>query len=271
MHGYLSRDGMPPAEFLDECRAQLKRYPTITLLHEEVTDVERFEGGFEATLATGKVYRGRKLLLATGLVDELPPIEGLRERWGSSVFPCPFCDGWEYRGRPMAVYGTGTSASCAFTLEMLTWSRELVLLTDGSDDDDPREVARLNRLGVRVERRRIQKLEGPGRELQQILLADGSRFPCEALFVMTSQHQRAGFAEKLGAHLTEDATVPTGPLQHTRVRGVYAAGNASVGLQAAILAAAEGFKAAYAINDELVEDWAAQQLGERPSAEGGHR
>ena len=192
MHGYLSRDGIPPAEFLRLSREELKRYPSLTFLETEVLDVDAHPRGFEVTLAGGRIVCGRKLLLATGLVDELPRIEGLRERWGRSVFPCPFCDGWEYRGRPMAVYGTEASASCGFVLELLTWTDQLTLLTDGSEDGSPEEIARVTKLGIRVERRRVAAVEGPDTCLEAIRFADGGTVPCEALFVMTSQHQRTG-------------------------------------------------------------------------------
>lgn len=254
MHGFLSRDGMPPADFLRLAREEVQRYPSVHFQRTEVVEVERAADGFEVTLAGGTVARGRKLLLATGLVDALPPVEGLRERWGRSVFPCPFCDAYEYRGQPMAVYGTAAAAGCGFALEMLTWTERLTLLTDGSAEEDHAQARNLERLHVRIDRRKIRRLEGAGTGLEAVCFEDGTRMPCHALFVITDQHQRNGFAQKLGARLTVDATVRTGPLQHTRVRGVYAAGNAAVGLQAAIIAAAEGFKAAYALNDELIED-----------------
>ncbi len=254
MHGFLSRDGMPPGDFLRLAREEVQRYPSVRFLPSEVVEVERAGDGFEATLAGGAVARGRKLLIATGLVDALPAVEGLRERWGRSVFPCPFCDAYEYRGLPMAVYGTAVEAGCGFALEMLTWTEDLTLLTDGSEDEDVAQIRKLEHLHVRIDRRKIRRLEGEGPRLDSVCFEDGTRLPCRALFVITDQHQRNGFAQKLGARLTGDATVRTGPLQHTRVRGVYAAGNAAVGLQAAIIAAAEGFKAAYALNDELIED-----------------
>jgi thioredoxin reductase len=262
VRGYLSRDGIAPADLLKVSREQLQHYPSVELRNVEVVDVNAVADGFEATLPDGVVVRSKKLLIATGLVDELPPIEGLRERWGDSVFPCPFCDGWEYRGRPMAVYGSEYNAACGFAQELLTWSQELTLLTDASDENLPHETERLRRLGIRVDRRRIAKLEGPGVELERIVFDDGSYLACNALFVMTRQHQRNGFAEKLGCRPDEEGTVPTTTLQHTRTRGVYAAGNASVGLQSAILAAAEGFKAAYAINEELIEDFVREKTGD---------
>lgn len=254
MHGFLSRDGTPPNEFLEIARKDLQRYPSVEFKLIEVIDVQRADNQFHVTTADGGHLWGKKLLLTTGLVDELPPIPGLEERWGTSVFPCPFCDAWEFRGQPMAVMGCGLSASCSFALEMLTWTRNLTLLTDAAEEEDPPEIGRLHRMEIRVDQRKIARVGGPSPHLEYIEFTDGERLACRALFILTNQHQRTPFAERLGARLTQDQTVRTDGLQHTRQRGVYVAGNASVGLQAAILATAEGFKAAYAINDELIDD-----------------
>lgn len=265
VHGFLSRDGTPPAELLRAARADLARYPTVEFLDVAALDVGREGPGFWADLADGTRVRGHKLLIATGLVDDLPDIPGLAERWGRSVFPCPFCDAWEHRDKPMAVLATDVAASCGFALEMLTWTSQLAFLLHGAAVADERQVERVARMGIQVERRRVARLEGSSTSLQAIVLGDETRIACHALFLLTRQRQRNPFAEKLGCALVrDDRTVRTDDLQHTRARGVYAAGNAAVGLQAAILAAAEGFKAAYAINDELIEDYIAQREAAQP-------
>jgi thioredoxin reductase len=262
MHGFLGRDGTPPGEFLKVCRDQLRRYPHVELRDAEAIDVGRSPGGFWVKLRTGELLRSKKLLLTTGLVDELPQIEGLPERWGRSVYPCPFCDAWEYYRKPMAVMGCGFRSSCEFGLEMLTWSSDVVVLTHGAEVDDPQLLERTQKMGIEVATQPIARLVGEYPALDYIELVDGRRFEANAFFILTEQRQRTSFAEKLGCSLVpQDRTVKTDDLQHTRARGVYAAGNASVGLQAAILAAAEGFKAAYAINDELVEDLVTERLG----------
>lgn len=261
MHGFLTRDGTPPSEFLRLARDELKRYPSIDFAACEVTDVNRDGDQFVVALRDGSVLQSRKILLTTGLVDELPAIAGLAERWGSSVFPCPFCDAWEYRNQPMAVLGNQLKPACGFAFEMLTWTRDFTVLTHGSDEEAAQELERLDRLGVKVDRRRISALEGTHPKLEYIQFADGDRIPCAALFVLTSQRQRTPFAEKLGARLNRERAVRTDSLQHTGQRGIFAAGNASEGLQSAILAAAEGFKAAYAINDELIDDLIAERVG----------
>lgn len=255
MHGFLTREGTPPRDFLQIARNEMKHYPTVEIRRDHVIDVRRDGPGFNVIVRDGHIWSSKKLLLATGLVDDLPEIPGLAERWGVSVFPCPFCDAWEFRGEPTAVLGCNLNGSCNFALEMLTWTRDLTLLTNGEDGEHPPTMEQVLRLGIKVREERIARLHGPSQDLEYIEFEDSSKIRCRALFILTNQHQRTNFAEKLGCPpLTPDRTVRTDDLQHTGQRGVFVAGNASVGLQAAILAAAEGFKAAYAINEELVDD-----------------
>jgi thioredoxin reductase len=264
VHGFLTRDGMPPAEFLRIAREQALAYPTVRLCTQTVTDAERIPDGFEVRFADGERRTARKLLLATGLIDELPEIDGFRQFWGHSVFMCPFCDGWEVRGQRMAIFGRGADVY-GFALEMLQWSRDLVVCTDGPVPfgDDERE--RLDQLGIVLCEQKLLRLEGVGRQLERLRFANGDVLECRVLFLTTCQHQRSSLPEKLGCPPDSDGAVPVDYLQKTGRRGVFVAGNAAKGLQAAILAAAEGFKAAYAINDELIDELVEESCRGTPS------
>ena len=133
MHGFLSRDGIAPADFLKIAREQMQRYDTVELRDIEVTAAECRESRFHVTLADGSVQQSRKLLIATGVVDNLPEVPGFRELFGTSVFHCPYCDGWEVRDRPLAIYGRA-ERGLGLSLELLGWSRDLVLCTDGPSE-----------------------------------------------------------------------------------------------------------------------------------------
>ena len=114
LHGYLTRDGIAPADFLQLARGELAQYDSVEIRSEEVTAAECRPGdGFVVTVASGGTLRARKLLLATGVVDNLPDIPGFREMYGRSVFHCPYCDGWELCDRPLAVYGRGARGSAS--------------------------------------------------------------------------------------------------------------------------------------------------------------
>jgi thioredoxin reductase len=131
LHGFLTRDGLHPAEFLRISREQLRQYDGVELRDVEVTDAEcRADGRFHATLATGETVASRKLLIATGVVDRVPDLPGFAELYGRSVFHCPYCDGWEARDEPIALYGRRTRAF-EMSRALTAWSDDLVLCTDG--------------------------------------------------------------------------------------------------------------------------------------------
>src|SRR4051812_32453819 len=133
MHGFLSRDGIHPAELLSLGRAQLQPYQTVELRAGTVKSACPAGGHFRVTLEGGVEYQSRKLLLATGVVDELPQVEGLKALYGRSVFHCPYCDGWEVRDQPLSVYGPGTKG-VGLATTLLCWGRDIVLCTDGPAD-----------------------------------------------------------------------------------------------------------------------------------------
>ena len=160
-NGFLSRDGSTPAEFLQICRDQLRRYETIEFRKVKVVDVERGDCRFTAILETGERVAGRMLLLATGLVDELPQIENFRQFYGSTVHNCPYCDGWECRDQPIAVTG-GNQDSVDLAIELLLWSKDLVLCTNGPITCDRKTMETVGRLGIRVIGTPISRARGQG-------------------------------------------------------------------------------------------------------------
>jgi len=175
-NGFLSRDGSTPAEFLQICRDQLRRYETIEFRKVKVVDVERGDCRFTAILETGERVAGRMLLLATGLVDVLPEIENFRQFYGSTVHNCPYCDGWECRDQPIAVTG-GNQESVDLAIELLLWSKDLVLCTNGPITCDRKTMETIGRLDIRVIETPISRLEGNGDKLEGIRFTDGDFLP----------------------------------------------------------------------------------------------
>lgn len=253
LHGYLTRDGIAPAEFLRLAREQLHPYETVELRHAEVTDAQRLATGFEIVLSNGERLSSRKLLLATGVVDEVPEIEGLAAFYGSSVFHCPYCDGWEFRDQPLAVYGRGENV-VGLALELILWSRDLVICTDGPSQLSEPELQRLARHNIPVREAKIARLEGSDGALQRILFADGESLAVRGMFFSTGQRQGSDLAKKLGCEFTEQGCVRTGDYEITNVPGLYVAGDASRLVQFVIVAASEGAQAAVAINRELMQE-----------------
>ena len=257
LHCYLTRDGIDPGEFLRLGREELQPYETVELRQAEVTDARRLvdkrADTFEVTLSSGERLTSRKLLLATGVIDELPEIEGLSEFYGTSVFHCPYCDGWEIREEPLAVYGHGENG-LGLALELTFWSRNLVLCTDGPSQLSGEDIQRLTRQDIPLNENKIARLEGSAGLLERIVFANGKSLPVRGMFFSTAQKQGSELPKKLGCKFTEQGCVRTYDYEMTDVPGLYVAGDASRFVQFAIVAASEGAQAAVAINKELMKE-----------------
>lgn len=254
MHGYLSRDGIPPAALLEVGRREVLGYG-VTIRREEVTQIvplpaSRGRTAFRVVVPRGRAVLAKKILLATGVVDRIPTIPGIEAFYGTSVHHCPYCDGWEWRDRRLACYGRGPSGA-GLAHSLLTWSRDVVLLTDGASRLTPLELGGLRARGVEVVRSRVTGLEGAGGRLRRILLRGRAPIERDALFFSTGNEQSCDLAVRLGCRLTPKSAIRTNRRERTNVPGVYVAGDASWDVQFVVVAAAEGAKAAVAINKEL--------------------
>ncbi len=198
------------------------------------------------------MVQAKSLLVATGVVDELPKIEGVDELFGRSVHVCPYCDGWEHRNAPVAVYGHGEKAA-RFAILLRQWTDDLVLCTNGGALSEE-HAGLLNKAGIGVREDVIARLEGKDGCLQAILFARGETLARKALFFTTGQHPRSPLLEKLGCRFDEEGGVACDPEGRTSVPGVFVAGDVSRDVQLAIIAAAEGARAALAINKSLVDE-----------------
>jgi thioredoxin reductase len=264
LHGFLTRDGIPPSEFLRIAREEVARYPAVEFHRGKIVDARRTSGGFTVECLGGLKFSSRKLLLATGVVDELPQVEGLHELYGRSVHHCPYCDGWEWRDQPLAVYGRGEAGS-ALAIGLTVWSDDVVLCSDGPHNLSEKEEDALARVGIEVREEPIVRLDGKDGRLNRIVFASGAALERSALFFGSGQHQRSPLAEKLGAQFNEKGAVDTGVCESTNVPGLYVAGDSSKEAQFVIVAAAEGTQAAMAINKALLKDDLAQNKNSTPS------
>ena len=254
LHGYLTRDGIDPREFRAFGRDELRQYETVELRDVAATDAQCEPGGqFRVTLADGVVVRSRKLLVATGVCDNLPDVPGIQELYGRSVFHCPYCDGWEIRDQPIAIYGKG-DRGVGLALELTAWSRDLVLCTDGPGEIDDDDRAQLTRNGIAIREERVTALEGRDGILARIVFSAGAALPRRAMFFTAGQFQRSELAIRLGCEFNDKGTVRTGKYESTHLPGLYVAGDASRAVQWVIVAAAEGAEAAFAINTDLIRD-----------------
>jgi thioredoxin reductase len=254
LHGFLTRDGTPPAEFLRLAREELAQYDTVEFRPAIVTDAACGEDGrFAVELESGERFQSRKLLLATGVCDNLPEIPGFAELYGRSVFHCPYCDGWEQRDRPLAVYGRG-DRGLGLSLELTAWSRDVVLCTDGPAEIDDEGRSQLARNGIGVREERVSRLEGQDGVLTRVIFHGGAALPRHALFFSTGQYQRSDLLVRLGCEFNDKGTVRTGKYESTHIHGLFVAGDASRAVQWVVVAASEGAEAAFAINSDLIRE-----------------
>lgn len=254
MHGFLTRDGIPPREFLRLAREELAQYSSVEVRDITVADARCLpDGRFETTLETGETVRSRKLLIATGVRDNVPDVEGMRALYGRSVFHCPYCDGWEVRDRPLAVYGRG-ERGYGLSLELTAWSRDILLCTDGPCGITADRLERLERNGISVRQDKIVRVEGSEGMLERIVFAEGPPVERRALFFTTGQHQQSPLAVRLGCEFNDKGTVRTGKYETTHLPGLFVAGDASRAVQWVVVAASEGAEAAFAINTDLIKE-----------------
>jgi|SRR5687767_2319942 len=252
LHGFLTRDGIEPAEFIRIGREQLRPYTTVQFRSEEVTHARQIDKGFEIEVA-GESVTGRKLLLATGVVDRLPDLQGLESLYGRSVFHCPYCDGWELRDQPVAIYGQ-EDRGAGLALELTGWSRDLIVCSDGPATISAAERKQLEQLNIPLREERISRLEGTDGQLERIVFDSGEHIIRRGMFFNTGQDQHCDLAASLGCDFTDRGAVRTGDYEMTNVPGLFVAGDASRAVQLVIVAAAEGAEAAFAINKALIKD-----------------
>lgn len=253
MHGWIGHDGIHPRAFREQVQAELERYPGVQRRDATVVDARPQGHGFVVDLDTGDRVACRKLLLATGVTDELPPVPGLRELWGRSVHSCPYCDAWELRDAPLAAYGRrrrGLEIARALT----GWTRDLVLCTDGPAGIATAERRALQANGVRLIETPLARLDGHDGRLDAIVFADGTRLARRALFFDTPSWPQSTLAQRLGCEPNARGGIRAGRLESTTVPGVFVAGNIVRDVQLAIVAAAEGCKAAFGINRSLTRE-----------------
>ncbi|HEX8384731.1 MAG TPA: NAD(P)/FAD-dependent oxidoreductase [Rubricoccaceae bacterium] len=249
-HNVFTRDGTAPSELRRVGREQAEGYGA-RFLDVEATGAEADATGVRVRLADGTELSARRLLLATGVVDELPDIPGLEEAWGQTVVHCPYCHGFELRGRPTVVLGRG-GAGAEFAGLITGWTDHVTLLTDGPADLAEDHRAALAELGVDVHEGRVGRLDVDGRDLRAVLFAGGERMSATALYVRPPQHVRGPLVAALGLALTEDGLVRTTEPGQTSVPVVWACGDMVSPRQAVAMAAGSGMGVAAMLNHDLV-------------------
>ncbi|MGJ5749923.1 thioredoxin reductase [Streptomyces puniciscabiei] len=254
LQGYLSRDGMSPAEFLAVGREEIARYG-VELVRDRAVDAAR-EEDFTVALASGRSVRARQLVIATGSKDELPDVPGLAERFGRDVLHCPYCHGWEARDLPTGVLGT-SPLSVHQALMITQWSKDVrfFLHEVGEPELTDDDLRRLATAGVTLVPGRVAELVVTGDRLTGVRLADGTVHDREVLYAAPRTVPHNDLLLRLGAEMRETPFGAYPVIDErglTTVPGLWAAGNASGFAEQVINAASRGYRAGAAINGELL-------------------
>lgn len=257
-HGFLGQDGVPPADIMREGLTQLARYPTVDFAHAEALTAEAYTDagadGFTLSLSDSAPVSARKLVLATGVTDELP-LPSMVARWGVSVLHCPYCHGYEVRDRPLAAIAT-VPAAVHQALMLPDWG-PTTFFTQGRFEPSPEEAAQLAARGVAVERTPVVEVLGEGTAISALRLADGREVPVEAVFTAPRTRMTSPLADQLGCAFDDGMTgqyIRVDAMQQTSVPGVFAAGDAATQMFNATMASAAGVMAGVAAHRALVQD-----------------
>jgi thioredoxin reductase len=263
MQGFLSRDGMPPGDLLAAGRAEIKAYG-VDVISDHVAGIDP---GFCVRLVRGEVLQAPRILIATGVTDELPDIPGVRERWGRDLLHCPYCHGWEVRDQPLGVLGT-LSGSVQHALLVRQWSDDVVFFVHTYEPTSA-ELAQLDARGVQVVHGKVTRLVVDADRLTGVALADGRLVERTAVFVRPGNTPHAdGLLNALACDVNEAGFATVDATGRTSNPGVWAAGNVVDPRAQVITAAGAGSAAAIAINADLVQDEVERALGKRARIDG---
>lgn len=249
-HGFIGRDGSDPAEIARQARDQILAYPTVTWIRQQALAAQQDAQGFTVSLGDGSEVRGKRLILAPGVRDTLPDVPGLQERWGRSVFHCPYCHGYELDG-PLGVLATGLG-SLTQALLLSDWGPVTLFLNKAFEPDQDQR-RRLDARGVRFEFCALEAIRGRS----DVVLADGREIVLSGLFLMPRVHPASTLFVDLGCALDEGpqgSFIRTDALKQTTVPGVFACGDAARSTHSVSMAVGDGALAGQSAHRSLVLD-----------------
>lgn len=252
-HSFLTRDGATPAELSAIARQQALAYPTVQLIEATVTAAEQQDSVFVMTTDSGATYSASRLLLATGLNDQLPPIPGMAECWGISVLHCPYCHGYEVHGQTLGVLANGDEGF-EFARLIHHWSPNLTLFTNGLSTLSSEQTAALTQHQITILETPLSAVPHQNGQLSGVLLANQTHYPLHALFARSAIQQASPIAGQLGCQLDDMGFVKVDEWGRTSVPGVFAAGDTHMMMRQVMVAATNGLRTAVFINKEMIEE-----------------
>src|SRR5690606_11168472 len=254
-HGFITRDGIEPEEFKRLGRKDIAKYDCVEIKEQRIVSVNRItETHYELVTENGDIFHSIKIIIAAGLKEEQPNIPDIEKFYGTSLFSCPYCDGWELRDQPLAVIADKQVFELA--KKIYTWSRDLVVFTNGEGRLEEEDKQKLLRKGIKVVEDIIDGLEGDNGQLRSVRLEDGTLIDRVGGFVTPLWSHATPFAKELGCKLSEHGGILTDGYGRTNVWNVYAAGDASLIVPSQlVIASGVGIAAVIGVNGDLVNEY----------------
>lgn len=252
-HGFITRDGVKPAEFRAIAHEEFSKYNTIETSEDKVVEVMKESKGFKVKTKNGQEWSTRKVLLATGVIEQCPNVPRLGEFYGNSIFNCPYCDGWELKDQPLALFGL-----VDYTIHMAgivkNWSQDLIIFTNG-EDVSKSQMKEITQLNIHVETDRVKHLHGEEGMLNGVELENGQLISRNGGFITPELIQASDIGRKLGVKIDKTGGYKSEEVGRTNIPNLFVAGEASIIYPSQlIIAAASGVKTAMAINVELTHE-----------------
>jgi thioredoxin reductase len=257
IHGFVTQDGTPPTEFRRIGREQLAHYPNVEARDVQVEAIRGERGAFDVRLSSGDSLQARRIILCTGLLDELPDVEGFRALWGRSIFQCPYCHAWEAQNLSFGFLAPGVE-TLDFALLLRGWSKDVVVLTDGRYDVPPETQTRLADAGVNLEQRRITQFAAKDGHLDRVHFESGAPLSLGVIFARPRQRQTL-IVQSLELTFDAGGFVRVDEQRCTSIPGIYAGGDLITPMQSATFAAATAVHAAAMLNHELTIELATRR------------
>ena len=256
-HGFITRDGVSPAEFRAIGRQELAQYPSVEIHSTRVETVVKQGTAFELVASSGEKFEAANIMLATGIQEILPAVEGIHDYYGKSLFNCPYCDGWELRDKPLVVIAENGMAAFHVPKVLYNWSHDIVVCTNGHAVLDEEQKLFLAKYGIRVIEEKIAALAGQDGQLERVVFENHPAIERSGGLVAVQWKQATSIGQDLGCETNTLGGIATDELGRTNIKGVYAAGDTVTNLMMAqlIMAAANGSKVAAGVNTDLMTSY----------------
>lgn len=252
-HNFLTQDGKSPKEIAENARKQVSEYETVHFHQGKAVDAKKSETGFEVTTEKGEKFYSKKLIIATGITDEIPNIKGFKESWGISLIHCPYCHGYEYKGKKTAIIANGDKAVHISSL-VKNLTEDVTLITREKANLTDEQKEKLNRNNIQIIETEITELKHNNGIAESIIFADGTEIKFEAVYGAFPFHQHSEIPKNLGCEFTEFGHIKTDQFQKTNVPGLFVCGDNSSMMRSVSNAVMTGNVAGAMVNMELVTD-----------------